>query len=44
LAVRLDLDRLSIAGRVIDQHGAPVADARVAAEANASRVEMRQGA
>ena len=41
LAVRLD--RLSIAGRVVDQHGAPVADARVAAEVNASRVEMRHG-
>jgi RNA polymerase sigma-70 factor (ECF subfamily) len=41
LAVRLD--RLSIAGRVVDESGAPVPDARVAADMVQSGVEPRFG-
>jgi RNA polymerase sigma factor (sigma-70 family) len=41
LAVRLD--RLSIAGRVVDESGAPVADARVAAEMMSPGVATRFG-
>ena len=41
LAVRLD--RLSIAGRVVDQSGAPVPDARVAAEMMSPGVATRFG-
>ncbi len=41
LAIRLD--RLTIAGRVVDEDGAPVADARVTAEQTQAGVEPRFG-